>query len=141
MIQKIGQNESNNRYYKNYNNSSFKATPEEILEAVNKAGLKGKGAKLLTDLASYAQELSKKTNRAASFPLTGDKPIPSEIAQKKINGVTPIQIAESLRALVICYPRSKPTLGLAYTKGEVAKRLLKQIKVKHPDVIEIKKGR
>lgn len=138
MLQKLGQREINNKYYNNNNKISFRATPEEILAAVKKSGLNGKGGQLLKSLAVYGQELSKETDKPVNLALTAGHSISQELANKEVKGITPVQLAESLKRLVICYLRPQHTTGLAYSKGEVATELLKRLGVSKPDIIEIK---
>lgn len=136
MLQRIGPKIESKRQN---GKVSFKATPDEIVRALDKTPLSSKTDKVLRGFASFCRELGKELDRPYSYSLRGnDNIIPKEIAKKAVNGVTFEQMNKVIEESVVQIPLSaSSSTDMVYFGRDSLRMLLKGGGSKNPDIILI----
>ncbi len=132
---------------KHSNNIAFKATPQQILKAVDEAIICRGKKNFLGSIGEFFEDLQSKMATIKDAPkefiykLDQKNNIPESIANAEINGLTLAKVDSALtNSPFKCSPTSTCGCGAGKTKGELAMDLFEKIGVEEPSFIKISKG-
>lgn len=126
---------------------SFGATPEQILDSLETAGLCPGKKSFLRNVAVFFDGLQGKMHQIAEAPaeyvyrLGQENQVPDTLANTKVGNLTLRDLDNGLNANPFkCKPGATCGCGGGKTKGTFVKNLLEQLNVEEPDVITIRKN-
>lgn len=132
---KINTINSNNQ---NKANTSFKATPKQILDALPKADLCPGKKGWLKSIAKYFKAMEIEIEEPFTYKLGQKNELSEDIAYLETKGLTLKELDKELNEDVFaCSDKSDCECGKGYSAGEFAKKLLTDIGVENPDAITV----